>query len=115
MSEPHDTSRRRFLGYAVLMALAPLVANQALAQAKPAVKPANKGLPKLPLDNPQAKALAYVEKTAGLKHPAFKPGSNCTNCTFYKGVAGAATGPCQLFPQHSVAAKGWCSAWAKKA
>jgi hypothetical protein len=50
-----------------------------------------------------------------LKHPAFKPGSNCTNCTFYKGAAGAATGPCQLFPQHSVAAKGWCSGWAKKA
>lgn len=111
MSAPHDVSRRRFLGYAALMALAPVAANQALAQAKPAAK----ALPKLPLDNPQAKALSYVEKTAGLKHPAFKAGSDCANCAFYKGAAGSATGPCQLFPQHSVAAKGWCSGWAKKA
>lgn len=115
MSTRHDASRRRFLGFAALIALAPVAANQALAQAKPAAKASAKALPKLPLDNPQAKALAYVEKTGGLKHPAFKPGSNCTNCTFYKGAAGAATGPCQLFPQHSVAAKGWCSGWAKKA
>ncbi len=115
MSAPHDASRRRFLGYAALVALAPVAANQALAQARPAAKPAAKGLPKLPLDNPQAKALSYVEKTAGLKHPAFKAGSNCTNCLFYKGAAGPAYGPCQLFPQHTVAAKGWCSGWAKKA
>jgi len=111
MSTHHDAGRRRFLGYAALIGFAPVAASEVLAQAKPAAK----GLPKLPLDNPQAKALSYVEKTAGLKHPAFKPGSNCTNCTFYKGAAGAATGPCQLFPQHSVVAKGWCSAWAKKA
>jgi hypothetical protein len=115
MSAPHDASRRRFLGYAALIALAPAAANQALAQAKPPAKPATKGLPRLPLDNPQAKALSYVEKTAGLKHAAFKAGSNCANCIFYKGAAGQAAGPCQLFPQHSVAAVGWCSGWAKKA
>lgn len=115
MSAPHDTGRRRFLGYAALIALAPVAANQAAAQAQPASKPPTNALPKLPLDNPQAKALSYAEKTTGLKHPAFKAGSNCANCTFYKGAAGAAAGPCQLFPQHSVAAKGWCSAWAKKA
>ena len=107
MSTHHDSGRRRFLGYAALMALAPLAANQALAQAK--------ALPKLPLDNPQAKALGYAESTAGIKHTAYKAGNNCSNCMLYKGTAGQATGPCQLFPQHSVAAKGWCSAWVKKA
>lgn len=115
MSANHDASRRRFLGYAALVALAPVAASEAQAQAKPAAKPPAKALPRLPLDNPQAKALAYVEKTAGLKHPAFKAGSNCANCVFYTGTAGPAYGPCNLFPQHTVAAQGWCSGWAKKA
>ena len=111
MSADHDNGRRRFLGYAALLALTPLAANQAHAQAKAPAK----ALPKLPLDNPQAKALAYAESTAGLKHPVFKAGSNCANCNFYKGAKGPAFGPCLLFPQHSVAAKGWCSGWVKKA
>ena len=108
----HDSSRRRFFGYAAMMAMAPIAAQQAFAQAKPAA--AGKALPKLPLDNPQAKALSYVETTKGLTHKAFKPGSDCANCMLYKGAAGQAYGPCTLFPQYSVAAKGWCSAWAKK-
>ena len=90
----------------------PPTTQQAFAQAKPAA--AGKALPKLPLDNPQAKALAYAETTKGITHKAFKPGSDCANCMLYKGAAGQAYGPCTLFPQHSVAAKGWCSAWAKK-
>ena len=59
----HDSSRRRFFGYAALMAMAPMAAQQAFAQAKPA---AAKALPKLPLDNPQAKALASAETTKGI-------------------------------------------------
>ena len=89
------------------MALAPLAANQAVAQTK--------ALPKLPLDNAQAKSLGYVEKAATSKHATFKPGRECSNCMLYKGTAGQAYGPCQLFPKNSVAAKGWCSAWVKKA
>ena len=111
--QDHDSSRRRFFGYAALMAMAPMAAQQALAQTKAA--PAAKALPKLPLDNPQAKALAYTENAATVKHAAYKAGSDCANCMLYKGAAGQAYGPCTLFPQHSVAAKGWCSAWAKKA
>ena len=64
---------------------------------------------------PQAKALAYTENAAGAKHALFKPGGSCGNCSFYRGVAGQASGPCQMFPQNSVSAKGWCLAWAKKA
>ena len=111
MSE-ETVSRRRFIGYLAVAAAAPLalrVGNVA-AQAKPAA------LPKLPLTNPQAKALAYTENAAAVKHAAFKPGSHCANCALYKGATGkGAFGPCTLFPQNTVAANGWCSAWAKKA
>ena len=83
----HDSGRRRFFGIAAMMAMAPMAAQQAFAQAKPA---APKALPKLPLDNPQAKALAYTETTKGITHKAFKPGSDCANCMLYKGAAGQA-------------------------
>ena len=104
----HDASRRRFLSIAlVTAAAAPIVlrAGDAAAQAT---------LPKLAVTDPTAKALAYTENAAAVKHPAFKPASNCANCNFYKGAKGQAYGPCTLFPKNSVAAKGWCSAWAKK-
>ncbi|MBF6023478.1 high-potential iron-sulfur protein [Lysobacter niastensis] len=105
-----DPSRRRFLVQAIAVSVAAMAVNTAAGQA---AKPAA-ALPKLPLDNPTAKALAYTENAASVKHPSFKPGSHCANCNLYKGVAGQAYGPCQLFPQNSVAAKGWCSGWAKK-
>lgn len=103
-----NPSRRRFLGYTAAAAALPLVFKSLPADAAAP-------LPKLTLDNPQAKALAYTENAATVKHAAFKPGSSCANCALYKGAAGQAYGPCSLFPQNTVAAKGWCSAWAKKA
>lgn len=114
----YDGSRRGFLARLSALALSALVAGPAAAQgAKPAATPAAKpaALPKLPLTNPQAQALAYSENAASVKHALFKPGSDCANCNFYKGVAGQAYGPCLMFPQNTVSAKGWCSAWAKKA
>jgi hypothetical protein len=105
-----DSSRRRFLGQAITAALAGLTLD---AFAGPAAAPP--ALPKLTQDNPQAKALAYTENAATVKNPVYKPGSVCANCNFYKGAKGQAYGPCQMFPQNSVAAKGWCAAWAKKA
>ena len=71
-------------------------------------------LPKLDANNPTAKALAYSENAATVKHPKHKAGDHCANCNFFKAPAGQAYGPCTLFPKNSVAAKGWCSAWAKK-
>ena len=88
-----------------------------LAAAAPFVAPALVGqawaqeLKPLPLDNPQAKALAYALDYKTVKHPSFKPDSNCANCQFFT----AATGACTLFPKNSVPATAWCSAWAKKA
>lgn len=103
-------SRRRFLaGTAIALTVLPLGG----ALLSPSARA--QGLPKLPLDNPQAKALRYAETTDGLSHPSFKAGSDCANCQFFAAAAGSASGPCALFPGFAVSAKGWCSAWSKKA
>jgi hypothetical protein len=108
MSESR-VSRRHFLLCAAAVGSTPWLGRLALPTATAA------DLPPLPLDNPTAVALAYAEDVATVKHASLKPGSNCLNCQFYTGAAGAARGPCSLFPNFSVAANGWCSAWAKKA
>jgi hypothetical protein len=97
-------SRRRFLMQAALAAVSLPIAIRLLSDAHAG------GLPKLPLDNPQAKALGYVEDATKSKHPSYKPGSTCSNCQFFT----AATEACALFAGFSVSPKGWCSAWSKK-
>jgi hypothetical protein len=104
MTEP-TPSRRRFLIQAAVAATAiPLLAQFAGQPAMAAGKI-------LTADNPQAKALGYVENATTTKNAAFKPGSACANCQFFT----AATGACAIFPGYTVSPKGWCSAWAKKA
>jgi len=109
VSNPINSRRRFLLNVAVVGAALPLagrlVSNPVLAS----------DLPKLPLDNPQAKALNYVETTEGLSHPSYKEGSLCTNCQFWQAGPNDEWGGCTLFPGHKVAGPGWCSAWAKKA
>ena len=106
----HDASRRRFLTTTLTAAaVAPLAWHAVRAEAA-----APAPLPKLDAHNPTAKALAYSENAATVKHPKHKAGDHCANCNFFKAPAGQAYGPCTLFPKNSVAAKGWCSAWAKK-
>jgi hypothetical protein len=39
----------------------------------------------------------------------------CATCSLYSGKAGASEGPCGVFGGKLVSAKGWCTAWAKKA
>ncbi|NOT88769.1 MAG: High potential iron-sulfur protein [Lysobacter sp.] len=111
-----DMSRRRFLTIAVVAAAsAPLALRSLSAEAAaPAPAAAAKPLPKLAVTDATAKALGYAEDATKVKHAAFKAGSNCANCNFFKGAKGAASGPCTLFPKNSVVSKGWCSAWAKK-
>ena len=97
-------SRRRFLSHVLIAAAAvPLLGQSERAFAA--------SLPKLPLDNPQAKSLHYTEDAGKVKDPARRPGANCATCQFFT----PATGACALFAGFSVASKGWCSAWAKKA
>lgn len=99
--DQNDEGRRRFLkvvtgGVAVATVLG-TIPRMGLAQDLPHVSPSD----------PTASALKYTEdasKAAGRKDPK----DACFNCNFYKGKAGAAYGPCQLFPGKAVAAKGWC-------
>ena len=66
--------------------------------------------------DPTAVALGYsadATKVDAKKHPNWKAGNICGNCQFYQGKE--AWGVCPLLGGKQVAAKGWCTAWAKKA
>jgi hypothetical protein len=90
--------RNSLLGLAALPLGAGILSRQALAQ----------DLPPLDPENPQAKALNYVTQASDASdHPAYADGEKCSNCMFYN----ADTQGCQLFPQNSVAAGGWCQSW----
>lgn len=45
----------------------------------------------------------------------FQAGRICSGCQLYTGAEGSASGPCTLFQNKLVPAKGWCNAWAPKA
>lgn len=101
-------SRRIFLLKSIGAAVALPAAGKALAQAAPA---------KVDPKDPQAAALGYVEDTTKVdakKYPKWTKEQNCANCQLYT-AKGADAGACTLFPNKAVAAKGWCSAWVKKA
>ena len=66
----------------------------------------------------QPMALGYAADTSKVdakKFPKHAATQQCSNCALYTGKAGEAAGPCGVFPGKHVAAKGWCSAYAKKA
>ena len=96
------TSRRRFMRVAgtglVALPFAGLIPVQVVNAA---------GMPPVTADDPIAKALAYVDAST-------TDGQQCNNCNFWQG-GDADRGGCQLFPDKSVAAKGWCKSWTKKA
>lgn len=95
-------SRRQALrlagGATAIIPFTMLAGRQALAADLPQVDP----------ENATAKALEYV-------HASTNTEQNCANCQLYTGEAGAEWGPCAIFPGKSVAAKGWCKSWIKKA
>ncbi len=65
---------------------------------------------------PAAVGLLYKHdgtKVDAKKYPQYKAGNICGNCQFYQGKE--AWGVCPLLGGKQVAAKGWCTAWAKKA
>jgi hypothetical protein len=73
---------------------------------------------KLDEKDPQAVALGYVHDAAradAKRFPKFAAGQNCANCALYQAKPTDPWGPCPLFANKQVAAKGWCSAWAKRA
>ncbi|MGH7946237.1 MAG: high-potential iron-sulfur protein [Opitutaceae bacterium] len=67
--------------------------------------------------DPTAKSLGYVtdaKKVDPKANPNYKPGQVCANCMQYTGKAGAAEGPCNIFPGKNVTAQGWCKVWVLK-
>lgn len=66
----------------------------------------------------QAVALGYVVDTTKVdkaKYPKHEASQTCATCQLYGGAAGSASGPCPIYQNKLVAAKGWCSTWVKKA
>jgi High potential iron-sulfur protein len=75
-------------------------------------------LPPLDTKDPTASALGYVEDTTKVDdkaNPTHKADQKCDNCAQFKGTAGEARGACNIFPGKTVASKGWCKTWTKKA
>jgi hypothetical protein len=112
MSDPANSqARRRFLKIAVVgAAIAPvavsLMPRIARADADPHLDP----------NDATASALGYTEDASRAKgNPAYKEGSSCSTCNFFKGHTEMAYAPCELFPGKAVSSKGWCASWTAKA
>ena len=105
--ETSTASRRRFFKFtAVGLAAAPF-ANalmSGVAQAVDTVKESDPTAIALGYSMDATKSTKRTDKTAV-----------CGTCSLYSGKAGAADGPCTIFQGNLVNAKGWCSAWVKKA
>ena len=89
--------RRDFLRTGALLAGASLIPVKLLADE-----------PRLSVDDPQAKALAYTETSE-------TDGQTCANCIHATGDLASDWVGCRLFPGKQVAAAGWCKVWAPAA
>ena len=101
-------SRRYFIRMAACSSAVLIAGREALAADPPMVDE----------KDPQAAALGYVADAAKVnkaKYATYKDGQLCSNCQFYQGKAGSVSGACPVLGGKLVAAKGWCSAYAKKA
>lgn len=101
-----DNRRRTLLFAAPAIALGLMSSREALAQAKATE------------NDPTAAALGYKEDASKVDTVKFKnyiKGSNCAGCNFFQGKAGVASAPCTALGGKLVVAKGWCTAWVKKA
>jgi len=106
MMKKVSTDRRVFLLQTITIGLGTVLATQASAQAM------------LAESDSQALALGYkadATKVDKAKQPKYASGQLCSNCALFQGALSAAATGCPLFPGKQVAAKGWCSAYAKKA
>jgi hypothetical protein len=95
--------------------MAVVTAGSALGAARVAAQAA---APVLSEADPQATALGYkadASKVDKARYPQHAAAQVCGVCNFFQGKPTDVMAPCQLFSGKQVAAKGWCSAWAKKA
>jgi hypothetical protein len=101
------TSRRRFIQIVPVAGATLLGARTASAQADMVNE-----------KDPQAVALGYVADASRADKAKFKNWAAtqlCNNCALWQGKPTDPVAGCPLFGTKKVAAKGWCSAWAKRA
>ena len=101
------TSRRTFLITSIGVASSLALSRQAFADA-----------PKVAESDPTAPALGYKEdasKVDKAKYTKYAAGQDCSNCSFFQGKPTDAWAACPMFAGKQVSAKGWCSAYNKKA
>lgn len=73
---------------------------------------------KLSESDPQAVSLGYKEdstKVDAKKFPKHSKDQVCSGCQFFQGTSAQPYAPCTIFGGKQVNAKGWCSAYVKKA
>ena len=102
-----NTNRRVFMIHTAAGASA-LAAGNVVAQAPAMVNE----------KDPAAVGLGYAADTTKVdakKYPKHTKEQNCANCQLYAGKPKEVAGACPLFAGKQVTAKGWCSAWVKKA
>lgn len=104
MTEPMDPTRRALLTELAL-GLA-LTGSVAMSRAEAADAST---LPAISEQDPAAKAVQYVEDASRAK--GAQSGATCASCSLYSAPDGAKQGACTLFPNKSVKAAGWCTAW----
>jgi High potential iron-sulfur protein len=71
---------------------------------------------KLDPNDPQAKALGYVEDASAVDtkaNPNYKAGQHCGNC-LQAAVSSDPMLTCNIFPGKLVNANGWCKVWVKR-
>ncbi|UXU86155.1 MULTISPECIES: high-potential iron-sulfur protein [Burkholderia] len=101
-------SRRRFIAATTVLASALAFGRRAAAADAGAVQESDAN----------AQALGYKADASRVDHakfPQFQAGQACANCQFFQGKTGVAMAPCTIFSGKQVNAKGWCSAYMKKA
>ncbi|RKE23874.1 high potential iron-sulfur protein [Paraburkholderia sp. BL23I1N1] len=68
--------------------------------------------------DPMAGALGYKTNAAKVdktKYSRYAVGQACGNCGLFQGTPNSTSAPCSVFTGKQVAAKGWCSAYSKRA
>jgi len=91
-------------------------AKSAAAEMK-AAAPTGAEMPRLAIDDPQAKSLSYVEDATTIdsaRLPRYQAGQDCSNCALFQDKDGAEWAGCSIFPGKLVSAAGWCSVYAPR-
>lgn len=100
-------SRRSFMLVTAGLASSLILERNAAAQAGPVLE-----------SDANAQKLGYrvdASRVDRAKYPNFQTGQACANCQYFQGKTGDAMAPCAILAGKQVNAKGWCSAYVKKA